>query len=89
MRGERMRSLVEACYDTAVRLSPEDLALVRAEGRLPEWFFGAVEAKAREIKKMRRSSLRSRVGSASRRMTPNDSCRATDHAGSAKSPSPR
>lgn len=50
-KGENMRSLVLACDEVSERLSPVELAAVRATGRLPEWFVPAVHAQARDIRR--------------------------------------
>jgi hypothetical protein len=49
-RGENMRALVTACDEVGEQLSPDELAVVRASGQLPEWFVAAVHARARAIR---------------------------------------
>ena len=50
-RSASMQTLVLACDDVAGRLSPDEVAAVRASGQLPSWFVPAVYAQAREIRR--------------------------------------
>ena len=48
-RNHRMEDLVVACHTLAQQLSPEDKAILRVSGRLPDDFVSRVEVEATRL----------------------------------------
>ena len=52
--SKRMRRYVIACAELVPRLEPEEMAIVRVSGRLPEWFFPALRRQSRPWRRRNR-----------------------------------